>query len=69
VRILEWRDDYNQSRPHSSLDWMSPEEYHEYHQPYNPTGTTNLNLAYQTGEGQCGLEGRVATGEQKEKST
>jgi len=47
--LERWRTDYNQSRPHSSLDWMSPEEYYEYHQPYNPTGTTNLNLVYQTG--------------------
>jgi len=48
-RLARWRDDYNQSRPHSSLDWMSPEEYHECHQPYNPTGTTNLHPAYQMG--------------------
>ena len=47
--LERWRDDYNQSRPHSSLDWMSPEEYYEHHQSYNPTGTTNLNLGYLTG--------------------
>jgi len=47
--LERWRDDYNQSRPHSSLDWMSPEEYYEFHQPYNPAGITNLNLAYQMG--------------------
>jgi len=42
--LERWRDDYNQSRPHSSLDWMSPEEYYEHHQPYYKTGTTNLNV-------------------------
>ena len=48
--ILEgWRNDYNRCRPHSSLDWMSPEEYYEHHQPYNTTGNSNLNLLYQTG--------------------
>jgi len=47
--LERWRDDYNQSRPHSSLDWMSPEEYYERHQPYNPTGSTNSNLGYLTG--------------------
>ena len=47
--LERWRDDYNQSRPHSSLGWLSPKEYYEQHQPYNPTGTTNLNLVYQTG--------------------
>jgi putative transposase len=47
--LERWRIDYNQSRPHSSLDWMSPEEYYEHHQPYNTAGTTNLNLAYQMG--------------------
>ena len=44
--LEKWRDDYNQSRPHSSLDWMSPQEYYEHHQPCNPSGITNLNLAY-----------------------
>ena len=47
--IERWRDDYNRSRPHSSLDWMSPEEYYKRHQSYNTSGSTNLNLVYQTG--------------------
>jgi putative transposase len=47
--LERWRTDYNQSRPHSSLDWMSPEEYYEHHQPFNPAGTTNLNLGYPMG--------------------
>ena len=46
--LERWRDDYNQSRPHSALDWMSPEEYYAHHQPYK-TGTTNSNLVYLTG--------------------
>jgi putative transposase len=40
--LERWRRDYNQERPHSALNWMSPEEYRKYHQPYCPTGTTNL---------------------------
>ena len=47
--LERWRDDYNRSRPHSSLDWLSPDEYYERHRPYNPMGTTNSNLVYQTG--------------------
>jgi putative transposase len=40
--LERWRCDYNRERPHSALDWMSPEAYRQYHQPYYPTGTANL---------------------------
>jgi putative transposase len=47
--LEKWRKDYNRARPHSALDWMTPEEYNERHQPYQQTGATNLNLVYQMG--------------------
>jgi putative transposase len=25
--IEEWRDDYNHNRPHSSLNWLTPNEF------------------------------------------
>ena len=27
--IAEWRDDYNHHRPHTSLDGLTPWEYHQ----------------------------------------
>lgn len=27
--IAAWRDDYNHHRPHSSLDGLTPREYHK----------------------------------------
>ncbi|TNY43384.1 transposase, partial [Streptococcus pyogenes] len=27
--IAAWRDDYNRPRPHSSLDGLTPREYHQ----------------------------------------
>jgi putative transposase len=47
--LERWRKDYNITRPHSSLDWMSPEEYYERHQPYHQSKVTNSNLVYQMG--------------------
>jgi putative transposase len=47
--IERWRQDYNRERPHSSLRWMTPEEYRNQHQSYYPTGNTNLNLVSLTG--------------------
>ena len=31
--LERWRQDYNRERPHSSLGWMTPEEYRNQHQP------------------------------------
>lgn len=47
--LERWRWDYNRERPHSSLGWMTPEEYRNHHQPYYPIGITNLNLVSLTG--------------------
>ena len=47
--LERWRRDYNRERPHSSLNWMTPEEYREKNQPFYPTGITNLNLVQLTG--------------------
>jgi len=41
-KIIEnWRDDYNTTRPHSSLDWLTPNEFatrskqdHNQNRPY-----------------------------------
>ena len=47
--LERWRQDYNRERPHSSLGWMTPEEYRNQHQTYYPTGNANLNLVYKMG--------------------
>jgi putative transposase len=47
--LERWRCDYNRERPHSSLGWMSPEEYEKMHQPHNPTGSANFSPACQMG--------------------
>ncbi|MDL2317441.1 integrase core domain-containing protein [Desulfovibrio sp. OttesenSCG-928-A18] len=43
--LERWRRDYNRQRPHSALGWMTPEEFREKNQPYNPTGITSLHIA------------------------
>ena len=47
--LERWRWDYNRERPHSSLGWMTPEEYRNQHQPYYLSGITNLNLVSLSG--------------------
>jgi putative transposase len=39
--IAAWRDDYNHHRPHSSLDGLTPQEYHQ-----RSREDQNLNRAY-----------------------
>jgi len=39
--IVAWRDDYNQHRPHSSLDGLTPREHHQ-----RAEEDQNLNRAY-----------------------
>ena len=47
--LERWRQDYNRERPHSSLNWMTPEEYREHHKPFYPTGITNSKVGYLAG--------------------
>ncbi|WP_367950055.1 integrase core domain-containing protein [uncultured Desulfovibrio sp.] len=47
--VEAWRQDYNQRRPHSSLGWLTPEEFCRQNRPHNPTGTTNLQVVYAMG--------------------
>jgi putative transposase len=47
--LERWRQDYNRERPHSALNWMSPEEYRKQHQPYYKAGFTNSQLVCQMG--------------------
>lgn len=47
--LERWRRDYNRQRPHSALGWMTPEEFREKNQPYNPTGITNSQAVYSMG--------------------
>jgi len=43
--IEAWRDDYNTIRPHSSLNWLSPEEYRKSNYIPQPEQSTNLSVA------------------------
>ena len=36
-------------RPHSSLGWLTPEEFREKNIACNPVGTTNLQVVYAVG--------------------
>lgn len=47
--IERWRLDYNRQRPHSALNWMTPEEFREKSQSYNQTRNTNSQLVYSMG--------------------
>jgi len=47
--VEAWRQDYNQQRPHSSLGWLTPEEFREKNITCNPSGTTNLQVVYAVG--------------------
>ena len=47
--VEAWRQDYNQRRPHSSLGWLTPEEFCRQNRTHNPTGTTNLQVVYAMG--------------------
>ena len=47
--VEAWRQDYNQQRPHSSLGWLTPEEFREKNITCNPLGTTNLQVVYAVG--------------------
>ena len=47
--VEAWRQDYNQQRPHSSLGWLTPEEFREKNITRNPLGTTNLQVVYAVG--------------------
>ena len=43
-KIEPWRMEYNQYRPHSSLDDLTPEEFYQQHQnDFPPPNWTNLN--------------------------
>lgn len=44
-----WRQDYNQRRPHSSLGWLTPEEFRAKNITCNPLETTNLQVVYAVG--------------------
>lgn len=47
--VERWRQDYNRQRPHSSLNWMTPEEFRKKNQHCNPTENTNSGLVYLMG--------------------
>lgn len=47
--VEAWRQDYNQRRPHSSLGWLTPEEFRGKNITCNPLGTTNLQVVYAVG--------------------
>lgn len=43
--IERWRQDYNHHRPHSALNYLTPAEFRELHQPPNGQ-TANLSVVY-----------------------
>ena len=47
--VEAWRQDYNQRRPHSSLGWLTPEEFRAKNITCNPLETTNLQVVYAVG--------------------
>ena len=47
--LERWRQDYNRERPHSALNWMTPEEFQKEYELSSPTGNTNLQLGYLMG--------------------
>ncbi len=47
--VEAWRQDTNQRRPHSSLGWLTPEEFRERNITCSPLGTTNLQVVYAVG--------------------
>ena len=48
-RVEEWRQDYNQRRPHSSLGWLTPEELRAKNITCNPLETNNVQVVYAVG--------------------
>ena len=40
--IAAWRDDYNHHRPHSSLDGLTPREYHQRSEEDQTLNRANL---------------------------
>ena len=47
--LERWRLDYNRERPHSALNWMTPEEFQKEYERHNPTGITNSQVVYSMG--------------------
>ena len=37
----EWRRHYNEVRPHSSLDYLTPDEFRQHHESLNPEPLSN----------------------------
>ena len=47
--VEAWRQDTNQRRPHSSLGWLTPEEFRAKNITCNPLRITNLQVVYAVG--------------------
>ena len=47
--VEAWRQDYNQRRPHSSLGWLTPEEFRAKNITCKPMETTNFQVVYAVG--------------------
>ena len=43
-KIEQWRKEYNNYRPHSSLDNLTPAEYALKHEPAGSSETKNITL-------------------------